>query len=474
MTNTRDERRAALILAAGKGTRMKSDQPKVLCEVLFKPMLQWVIEACRGARIDSICAVTGYGAGMVEERLRSSGIEIETALQAEQLGTGHAVMCARDFLERHRGGDVVILGGDAPFIDPETIERSYGQHRREKNAITIITACPDDPTGYGRIVRGGSGVERIVEHKDATGEELRIREINSGAYWFAVDNLLEVLGELGNANAQGEYYLPDTIALTLEKGRKVGAYISDNADVVLGANSRLQLMQLNQIANRRVIERLMDEGVEFLSLDGILIAPDSKVGRGTVILPGTILRDGAEIGEDCMIGPNSLVSGTKIGDGSRFNSSQCYASEIGEGVSIGPFCHIRPNTRIKDHVHIGDFVEVKNAVIGDGTHIAHLTYVGDSDVGERVNFGGGSAIANYNGVTKSRSVIGDDVFLGCHTVLVSPVKVGDRAYTAAGSIITEEIPADALAIARERQVNKEGYNEKLRGAARRDAPRKER
>lgn len=454
---------SALILAAGKGTRMKSDQPKVLCQVLFKPMLQWVIEACRGAGIESICAVTGYGAEQVEAHLKSAGIAIETALQAEQLGTGHAVICARAFLERHLGGDVVILGGDAPFIDPATIEHAYTQHKREKNAITVITSCPDDPSGYGRIVRGGSGVERIVEQKDATPEERAIREINSGAYWFSVDNLLEVLGELKNANAQGEYYLPDTIAITLDKGRKVGAYVSENADVVLGANSRLQLLQLNQIANRRVLERLMDEGVEFVSLDGILIAPDSKVGRGTLILPGTILRDGAEIGEDCVIGPNSLVSGTKIGNGTRFNSSQCYASEIGAGVSIGPFCHVRPNSKIEDHVHIGDFVEIKNSVIGDSTHVAHLTYIGDSDVGERVNFGGGVAVANYNGKTKARCVVGDDVFIGCHNVLVSPVKLGDRAYTAAGSIITDEVPADALAIARSRQVNKEDYNKKLRG-----------
>ncbi len=452
--------KSAVILAAGKGTRMKSDYPKVLCEVLFKPMINWVIDTCKDAGIDTICTVTGYRGELVREQLDES---VETAVQEQQLGTGHAVMSAREFLERNKDGDVIVLNGDAPFIDRGTIENSYDLHKRQGNAVTVITARLDNPTGYGRVVRGRNGIEKIVEQKDASPSELLINEVNSGAYWFNVGYLLDVLFRLSNDNKQGEYYLPDTIALSLSKGRKVNAYISENPDVILGANSRSQLLELNQIANRRMIDNLMDSGVEFLSLDGILIAPDVKIGRGTRVLPGTILKSGTVIGEDCEIGPNSLISASTVGKGTRLNAVQCYQSEIGEGVSIGPFCHIRPGSRILSGVHIGDFVEVKNSVIGEDTHISHLTYVGDSDVGKKVNFGCGVATANYNGVSKARCQIGDNAFIGCNTNLVAPVKIGANGYTAAGSTITDEVPDDAMGIARARQVNKEGYNKKIRG-----------
>lgn len=452
--------KSAVILAAGKGTRMKSDLPKVLCQVLFKPMIQWVIEACRNAGIESICAVTGYRGDKVKECLDSG---IQTVTQEQQLGTGHAVMSARSFLERHLDGDVIVLNGDAPFIDPDTIENAYALHRRQKNAVTVVTARLDDPTGYGRIIRSRHGILKIVEQKDASPTELLVNEVNSGVYWFNVRQLLSVLFDLSDSNGQGEYYLTDTIALSLQKGLKVGGYVSENPDVILGANSRSQLLGLNQIANRRNIENLMDQGVEFLSLDGVLIANDVLVGRGSVILPGTILRNGTEIGRDCVIGPNSLLSGVRVGDRTRFNASQGYDSVIGSDVSIGPYCHIRPNSRIEDGVHMGDFVEIKNSTIGEKTHVSHLTYVGDSDVGKRVNFGCGVAVANYNGVSKNRCVIEDDAFIGCNTNLVAPVHVGERGYTAAGSTITEDVPGDAMAIARARQVNKEGYNKKIRG-----------
>lgn len=452
--------KTALILAAGKGTRMKSDNPKVLCEVLFKPMINWVIDACRDAGIESICAVTGYRGELVAAAV---GERVETAVQPQQLGTGHAVRCAEAFLKQNIEGDVIVLNGDAPFIDPDTIQNSYNLHKRQGNAVTVITARLDDPSGYGRVVRSRQGIEKIVEQKDASTAELLINEVNSGAYWFNVRYLLDVLFNLGNDNNQGEYYLPDTIALSLQKGRKVNAYVSQNPDVILGANSRSQLLGLSQIANRRVIDSLMDSGVEFMSLDGILIAPDVKVGKGTIILPGSILRDGSVIGEDCTIGPNSLISASQLGNRTTFNSSQCYHAEVGSDVNIGPFCHLRPNTVIHDGVHIGDFVEVKNSVIGEETHISHLTYIGDSDVGKQVNFGCGVATANYDGVKKARCTVGDHAFIGCNTNLVAPVTVGENAYTAAGSTITDEVPDEAMGIARAHQVNKEGYNQKLRG-----------
>lgn len=451
---------SAILLAAGKGTRMKSDRPKVLCEVLFRPMVCWAADACREAGIESVCAVIGYGGDQVQEVL---GQSVRYAVQEQQRGTGHAVMCAKAFLEERRDGDVLVLNGDAPFLDAATIRDAYALHRRERNAVTVITASLPDPTGYGRIVRDGDGIAGIVEEKDASAAERAIREVNSGAYWFSTPELLDVLFRIRSANAQGEYYLTDTVALLLQAGCRAGAFRAENPDIVLGANSRSQLLSLNRIANRRVAERLMEEGVEFLSLDGVLLSPDCRVGRGTRILPGTILREGAVIGEDCVIGPNSLVSRTTIGDRTVFNASQCYQSAIGSDVSIGPFCHIRPNSRIRDGVHIGDFVEVKNSDIGESTHISHLTYVGDSDVGRKVNFGCGVATANYNGISKARCRIGDNAFIGCNTNLVAPVTVGANGYTAAGSTITDDVPDDAMGIARARQVNKAGYNRKIRG-----------
>jgi bifunctional UDP-N-acetylglucosamine pyrophosphorylase/glucosamine-1-phosphate N-acetyltransferase len=451
--------KSAIILAAGKGTRMKSELPKVLCEVLFTPMVNWVAEACRTAGIDEICAVTGYRSELVEEALEK---DVQTAHQAQQLGTGHAVLMARAFLQAHCPGDVAVLNGDAPLMDADTLERAYALHKSEGNAATVITARLQNPPEYGRILRGPDGVEAIVEHKDATEEQRKICEVNSGAYWFDTESLLAVLDELSSNNAQGEYYLTDTVGLLRGHGRRIGAYCTENTDVILGANSKKDLMQLNQIAREKIAEHWMEQGVEFLGLEGIYIGRDVTIGRGTRILPGTILRHGSVIGENCVIGPNSLVERTSIGDGTTFNSSQAYQSVIGNGVSIGPFCHIRPNSRILDGVHIGDFVEVKNSVIGEQTHISHLTYVGDSDVGKKVNFGCGVATANYDGIHKFRCVIGDNAFIGCNTNLVAPVHIGDDAYTAAGSTITDDVPDEAMGIARARQINKEGYNRKIR------------
>lgn len=448
------DNKSAIILAAGKGTRMKSDNPKVLCEVLFKPMINWVIDACHDCGISNICAVTGYRGEMVKAVLDET---IHVAVQSEQKGTGHAVMMAKDFLETHIDGDIIVLCGDAPFMDSTTIQNAYDLHKRQGNAVTIITARLNNPTGYGRIVRNRYGIKKIVEQKDASTNELLINEVNSGAYWFNVRYLLDVLFDVDDSNSQGEYYLPDTVALSLAKGRKVNAYISDNPDVILGANSRRDLCNLNEIANNHVIENHFDNGVEFVSLDGILISPEVEIGKGTRILPSTILKGNTKIGTDCVIGPNCVVENTTIGDNVVINASQCYHSTVEDGSTIGPFCHIRPNTTIKAGAHLGDFVEIKNSVIGEDTHISHLTYVGDSDVGKRVNFGCGVVTVNYNGKDKNRCIIKDDAFIGCNTNLVAPVTVNEFGYTAAGSTITEDVPSESLAIARARQINKEEF-----------------
>lgn len=449
----------AIILAAGKGTRMKSNKPKVLAEILFKPMLGHVIDACQKADVNDICVVTGFRAEMVEDYLASIG-EFSTVRQTEQKGTGHAVMMAREFLKEHCGKDVLVLCGDTPYLNAETISEAYRQHKEENNAITLVSALLDDPASYGRIVREGNTISKIVEKKDATEEEAAIKEINAGTYWFAVNNLLTALDGLTTDNAQGEYYLTDTITLTLQNGGKVGGFIAPNSDIILGANSRKDLYELNEKMRMSVIEKHLENGVEFVSTDGVYIAPDAVIGTDTVIYPGTIIKEEVIIGEDCKIGPNTLIQKSTIGDRVKLNSVQCYQSKIHEDADIGPFVHIRPNSEIHHHVHIGDFVEVKNSTIGAGTGISHLTYVGDSDVGKNVNFGCGVVTVNYDGVNKHRCTIGDGAFIGCNTNLVAPVTIGKNGYTGAGSTITKDVPSEALGIARARQEIKEGFSKK--------------
>lgn len=447
--------KAAVVLAAGEGKRMKSRKPKVMHEVLFKPMIDWVIDAAAQADISQVCAVTGPDNTTVAEHLAG---RCETVVQPQRLGTAHAVMQAADFLRREAPEDVVVLCGDAPFIGGDVIAQSYRKHKESGNALTVITAHADDPFGYGRIVRDGDGnVRAIVEEKDATADEKRIDEINSGAYWFRTDILLRALADVRCDNAQGEYYLTDTVAIVRGYGLKSGTCELADRTQIAGANDRIQLAQLNTIARDRVLERLMREGVTVADSAGVLIGPDVRIGCDTAILPGTIITGRTVIGEDCVVGPNSLLEDCELGDAVRFNASQAYRSKIGNGVTIGPFVHIRPGTTLHEGVHVGDFVEIKNSEIGIGSKVPHLTYVGDSDVGSHVNFGCGCVTSNYDGVRKYRTTVEDHAFIGCNTNLIAPVRVGKNAYTAAGSTITRDVPADALAVARSRQQNIEGW-----------------
>lgn len=439
------EKNCAVILAGGEGKRMKSTLPKPMFKVLGVPMLDWVTEACKNADVTDICIVKGFNADVIEDYV---GERYYTVLQSERKGTGHAVMQAEKYLADHIGGNTLVLCGDAPFIDSETIRNALEIHENNNNAVTVITAMLDEPTGYGRIIRKGSDISAIVEQKDATDEQLAIKEINSGAYWFDTKALIAALAELKPDNAQGEYYLTDTIKILISKNLKAGAYISTNPNVALGANDRFGLLKLNDIARMNVIKKLMSEGVEFTCIDGVTIGKDVKIGAGTTILQGTIIEGHTIIGHDCVIGPNSLISECIVGNETILNSVQAYESFIGDNTKIGPFVHIRPNSTIKNNVKIGDFVEVKNSTVDDRTSIAHLTYIGDSDVGKHVNFGCGVVTVNYDGVKKARTTIGDNAFIGCNTNLIAPVSVGDGAYTAAGSTVTKNVPDGALGIER--------------------------
>jgi bifunctional UDP-N-acetylglucosamine pyrophosphorylase/glucosamine-1-phosphate N-acetyltransferase len=444
----------AVILAAGEGKRMKSNKPKVLHTILFKPMLDWVIDSVKAAGVEDLCVVCGHLNEQVEKHLE--GIT-QTALQSQILGTGHAVMQASDFLTSHTGGQVLILCGDAPLICSDTIKKAYETQISGGYAATIITANSPDPYGYGRIVRTPSGViAAIVEQKDADDETKKINEINSGGYWFEINALLEVVSKLKNNNASGEYYLPDAVDLLINNGRKVGAYQASYNEV-LGANDRQQLSELGEIARKMMIEHHMKNGVSIPCKDGVIIGADVKIGEDTEILPGSILRGNTTVGSDCIIGPNSLLENMTVGNGVKINASQCYQSIIHNESKVGPFSHIRPNSVIGEHVKLGDFVEIKNSVLGEGTSVSHLTYVGDSDVGRYVNFGCGCVTVNYDGINKARTTIGDHAFIGCNTNLIAPVRIGNGAYTAAGSTITDDIPDESLGIARSHQVVKDGW-----------------
>lgn len=448
----------SVILAAGQGTRMKTARPKAMTQVLFKPMLDWVIGAARNANVKDICVVTGFAAEEIENHLDS---EIVTVRQKERRGTGHAVMQAADFIKAHSGGNVLILSGDAPFMDSDTISMALSYHCENNAAATVISAKVDDPFGYGRIVRDRSGcIRSIVEQASADEKTQLINEVNSGAYWFDADALLETLSRITPNNSKGEYYLTDAIDIIIKSGKKACAFAAENQNTVLGANTRVQLNQLNEIARKDILERLMLDGVDIPCTDGVIVGPDVTIGGDTQILPNTIICGNVTIGSDCVIGPNSFIENAQIGDAVVFNNSQIRNAKIMNGATIGPFVQIRPDSEVGARAHLGNFVEVKNSVIGENTHVSHLTYVGDSDVGSNVNFGCGVVTVNFNGKDKNRCTIKDGAFIGCNTNLVAPVTVGEYSYTAAGSTITDDVPDKSLGIGRARQVNKDGWVDK--------------
>lgn len=344
----------AIILAAGEGKRMKSNSPKVLCQVLFKPMLEWVTDAVLGAGINDACVVTGHLNHVVEAFLntltekKALKAPLSYVYQAEQKGTAHAVMMATDFLRQHTGSHVLILSGDAPFLDPETIRAALNEHTTNGHAVTVISAEPENPFGYGRIVRDAEtgSLLAIVEEKEADAKTKRIREINSGAYWFCVDSLLSVLDSIQNNNSTGEYYLPDAIKLLIERGQKTGAYLTGDSSVVLGANDRKQLLELNSIAKERVINRLLVDGIDIPCLDGVLIGPDVTIGRDTRILPGSILSGKTTVGEGCLIGPNALLEDTTAGNQCVLQNVQCTGVTLADGQSPEPFSILRASRAV--------------------------------------------------------------------------------------------------------------------------------
>lgn len=450
-------KKTALILAAGQGTRMKSDTPKVLHRVCGKAMINHVIDAAGGAGTDEQIIVIGHGAEKVREETDREGLAF--AVQEEQLGTGHAVMCAESLLPSE--GLVLVLCGDTPLIKAETLSAFIDYHTEEKNTVSVLTAIFDNPTGYGRIVKGSDGcILRIVEEKDADEETKKIREINSGMYCFDAAFLREGLKSLQTNNAQGEYYLTDLIEFAVDGGRKSGTFPVENDEEIMGVNNRIQLSQAAEKMRNRINEGFMTEGVTFIDPKTVYIDGDVEIGRDTVVWPGAIITRGTKIGKGCLIGHNCRIENSVIGDGTDIQSSTIVDSRVGSNTHVGPYAYMRPNSNVGSDVKIGDFVEVKNANIGDGTKASHLAYIGDADVGKDVNIGCGVVFVNYDGIGKSRSVVEDEAFIGSNSNLVAPVHVEKHGYIAAGATITKTVPEGALVVARPKERVLEGWGER--------------
>lgn len=448
--------KCALILAAGQGKRIKSDIPKVLHKVCGKEMVNHVIDNMRKACIQDVNVIVGKGAELVKEGTKSR--DVSYSLQEEQLGTGHAVKCAKSFLEG-KDGVVAIFAGDAPLTKVETIERLMNEHIEKNNAATLLSAFVDDPTGYGRVIRNGDEVVKIVEHKDCNEEELKVNEMNAAMYCFDIKELLSSLDKLSNNNSQGEYYLTDVIGILKEAGKRVGAVVVDYEDTI-GVNSRAQLAEAEEILRSRINNMHLENGVTFIDPKTTYIGADVEIGKDTIIYPNNIIEGKTVIKENCTILQNCRIKDSIIESGVEVQASVVLESKIGENTTVGPFAYIRPETSIGNNARIGDFVEIKKSTIGNGTKVSHLTYIGDAEVGSGCNFGCGTVVVNYDGKEKHKTVIGDNSFIGCNTNLVSPVKVGDNTYIAAGSTITSEVKEGDLAIARAKQRNIEGWVKK--------------
>lgn len=419
-------------------------------------MLQHVIDAAKSAGSAREVVIIGSGAQLVREKI--SGVEF--VLQAEQLGTGHAVLCAKENFA-NSAGTLLILCGDTPLFTGELLKNFVEVHENSNAAATVLTAEMPDATGYGRILREADGsFKKIVEHKDATDAEKNIREVNAGIYCFDVKKLFDALAKVKNENSQGEYYLPDALTILKNSGEKIGAVVAEDYTQTLGINSRVQLAEADKILRQRKNFELMQDGVTIIDPASTFIDAKVEVGQDTIIYPNTYLEGKTKIGADCEIGPNTRLTNMILGDNIQAQFCYCHDAEIGDGVTLGPYVHIRPGTKISAKVKIGNFVEVKNSNIGEGSKLPHLQYIGDCDMGAGCNMGCGTITVNYDGKKKFRTTIGDNVFVGCNSNLVAPVTLEDNAYVAAGSTITQNVPKDNLAVARSRQTNLAGWPDK--------------
>jgi bifunctional UDP-N-acetylglucosamine pyrophosphorylase/glucosamine-1-phosphate N-acetyltransferase len=451
-----------VILAAGQGTRMRSRTPKMLHDICGRPMIDWTVAAALEAGARKV-VVVGSPDGALDDRLPEG---VALAVQTEANGTGGAVLAAADELDGD--GPVLVVNGDAPLVTPDALRALVDAHRSTGAAATLMTMVLDDPSGYGRVVRDSAGgVERVVETKrpgDATPEELAIAEVNAGVYAFDRAGLLDALGRIGSDNAQGELYLPVAVEVLRGDGVSVAALAVDDPTLLLGVNDRVELARVRRIAQHRILEAHMRAGVTIIAPETTVIDVGVQIGEDTVIEPSTFLRGATTIGERCTVGPLTTAIDTTLGDGASVVHSYLHGAEVRAGATVGPFAYLRPGALLRDGAKAGTFVEIKNSDIGEGSKVPHLSYVGDADVGPGTNLGAATITANYDGRRKHRTTIGANVRTSVDTTLVAPVTVGDEAYTGAGSVVTDDVPPGALAIARARQTNIEGYAQRRKGS----------
>ncbi|MBD8506169.1 bifunctional UDP-N-acetylglucosamine diphosphorylase/glucosamine-1-phosphate N-acetyltransferase GlmU [Hoyosella sp. G463] len=457
---------AVIVLAAGAGTRMRSDLPKVLHRIGGRSMVGHAVHAAAGVAPDSIIAVVGHQRDKVIAEIKGLSEqldrEIATAVQEEQNGTGHAVECGLAALSPDFTGTVLVTAGDVPLLTSSALADLLAAHGTD-SAVTVMTFEAPRPRGYGRIVRDGEGlVARIVEEADATAEQRRITEVNSGVYAFDAQMLRSALARLGSDNAQGELYLTDVIAIARDEGRIVRGMVLDDPHLVAGANDRVQLAALRKELNRRVLEDWMRAGVDVVDPDTTWVDVDVRIGRDVIIEPGVQLRGNTVIGDRAEVGPDSTLTDVQVGEGARVIRTHGERAIVGAGSAVGPFSYLRPKSVIGDHCKIGAYVETKNVDLGSHSKVPHLTYVGDATIGEHTNIGASSVFVNYDGVHKSRTVVGSHVRAGSDTMFVAPVHVGDGAYTGAGTVVKDDVPPGALAVSGGRQRNIEGWVEKNR------------
>lgn len=449
----------AVILAAGKGTRMRSEIPKVAHRVAGRPMILHVVNAALSAGIKKVTLVVGHGREQVQSLFDPEDTRVSFAVQEEQLGTGHALMQARDSIDLD--GNILVLTGDTPLLQADTLKELIRSHEESHAVATVLSTHMENPHGYGRIVRAEDGsFQRIVEEKDASEEQKDIQEINSGMYCFQARLAFEALQNLSTANAQGEYYLTDILEILHHGGHKVEVCLLDVVEDIYGINDRVQLAHAEQILRQRKNKALMYSGVTFMDPASTFIDIDVEIGRDTIIYPFTILEGTTRIGQECIIGPSSRISDSIIGNDVHIESSRINEAVVEDGCNIGPFAYLRPGAQLGHNVKVGDFVEIKKSVVGDGSKIPHLSYVGDAVVGKGVNVGAGTITCNYDGVHKWQTVLEDGVFIGSNTNLVAPVRVGAHSTTGAGSTITRDVPANALAVERAPQKHIQDWKRK--------------
>ncbi len=451
---------ASVILAAGKGTRMKSDLPKVLHKLCGIPMVGHVMNVAREAGSDRIVLVVGFGGELVAREVKG---RVEVVFQHRQLGTAHALQQAagpmRDF-----GGDILVLCGDTPLVTAGTLKKLVSVHRETGVRATVLTAVLDNPFGYGRVLRDGNGkLSGIVEQKDAGTEVLRVGEVNTGIYCFKSSGLFDALAELRPENAQGEYYLPDIIGRFVGEGDEVATLLCADPVEIMGINDRCQLAAAREALGRRINNELMASGVTMVDPSAVYVDAGVTIGRDTVIYPNTIIQGASVIGRGCSLGPFAQIISARLEDGVTVSQSVIEDSDIGSGCVIGPYSYIRPGCRLGGRVRVGDFVELKKAEIGCGSKVPHLSYLGDAVLGQNVNVGAGTITCNYDGEKKWTTVVGDNAFIGSNTNLVAPVRVGNGSVVGAGSTITRDVPDGALGVARDRQRNIPDWSRRKKG-----------